>query len=118
MSMKTPHLETGRYGEGLARKHLEKIGHTILDCNWRHGKGEIDIISILEPFLVITEVKTRTSASYGYPHDDVTDFKQAILVDTAEAYLLENEIDLELRFDVISIILKPNLSIEHIEDAF
>jgi putative endonuclease len=118
MSMKTPHLETGRHGEEIAQKYLEKIGHSILARNWRSGKGEIDIISKIEQFIVITEVKTRTSAAYGFPHEDISEFKQSILEDTAEAYVLEKEIELELRFDVISIILKPNLLIEHIEDAF
>lgn len=118
MSAQIPHLETGRYGEEMALQYLKEKGHLVLARNWRFGKGELDLITRDEQFIIITEVKTRTNDKYGSPHEDVNETKQALLEETAEAYVLENNIDLELRFDIISIVLKPNLVIEHIEDAF
>ena len=118
MTRKSAHIAIGKKGEIIALEHLRLQGHEILATNWRHGKGELDIVSTMDQFIIITEVKTRSDSKYGEPHEDVDNRKQELLEETAEAYVNENCIDLELRFDIISITLQPQLLIDHIEDAF
>jgi len=118
MINKAAHIKIGERGEALAAKYLSEKDHEILETNWRYGKGELDIVSTDGKFIIITEVKTRSNSKFGDPHEDVDDSKQALLEDTAEAYVYEKEIDLELRFDIISITLEPQISIVHIADAF
>ena len=113
------HITLGKRGEALARKYLEEKGYHILDTNWRHGHDEVDIIAMDGDELVIVEVKTRTSDRYGEPEDDVTPAKENFLIRATEAYLEEKDLDIDSRFDIISIILNKNeFRIKHIEDAF
>lgn len=113
------HNEIGKLGEEQAQKFLLDKGYNILALNWRFKKAEIDIIAQQKETLVIVEVKTRTSIDFERPQEAVTISKQRHLVRAADAYIQENEIDLECRFDVISVlILNQKVEIEHIEDAF
>ncbi|MDP4184363.1 MAG: YraN family protein [Bacteroidota bacterium] len=113
------HNELGVAGEQLARDYLEKKGFLILDTNWRCGKKEIDIIAREGAELVIVEVKTRTGDYFGYPWESVTDHKIRLLVHATEAYIQIHDINLETRFDVVSVILTDNtFEIEHIRNAF
>lgn len=109
----------GRAGELLAIKYLEGKGYKILEENWRDKHKEIDIIALDKDHLVFVEVKTRRSIYYGSPVEAVDMKKQKCLVDAAEDYIISNNITLEVRFDIIAIIMgngKP--SINHIKEAF
>ena len=113
------HNQLGKKGEALAATYLAQKGYEIIEQNWRNARDEIDIIAIQNNFLVIVEVKTRSTDYFGDPSEAVTDKKQTFLIRAAEEYVIEKEIDLEVRFDIISIILKSNQhQIQHIEDAF
>lgn len=57
----------GRRGEDLAAAHLRSSGHVILDRNWRSRRGELDIVSLADGWVVVTEVKTRSGLGYGHP---------------------------------------------------
>lgn len=82
-------------------------------------KAEIDIISQDKKTLVFVEVKIRSTERYGQPKDFVSLRKEALMKEAAEAYLEINELELELRFDIISIVLKNGTSkIEHLENVF
>ncbi|MFT7613954.1 MAG: putative endonuclease [Parvicellaceae bacterium] len=118
MTKRAKHLRLGNQGEEFAYQYLIQQGHTILETNWRFEQGEIDLISVYDKFLIITEVKTRTSNKYGEPYEDVSNKKQEKLIDTAVAYCETKDIQLELRFDIISIVMEPKLIIDHIVDAF
>jgi len=59
---------------------------TIIDRNWRNGRGEIDIIAVDGRELVICEVKTRASTAAGQPEEAVSPAKQRRLIRLAEAY--------------------------------
>ena len=113
------HNELGIKGEILALEFLEKKGYTILEINWRFEKTEVDIIARKENTLIIAEVKTRTGAMFGYPEEAVNIAKQKNLATAAEEYLEKNNLDMDVRFDVISITFDVDKQeIYHIEDAF
>lgn len=113
------HNEIGKLGEERAQKFLLDQGYEILALNWRFKKAEIDIIAQQKETLVIVEVKTRTSTDFERPQEAVTLSKQRHLVRAADAYIQENEIDFECRFDVVSVLIQgTEMEIEHIEDAF
>lgn len=113
------HNELGVKGEILALEFLEKKGYTILEINWRFEKTEVDIIARHQNTLVIAEVKTRTGNQYGFPEQAVGIEKQRNLAIATEEYLERNNLDMDVRFDVISITMKNEVpEIYHIEDAF
>jgi len=113
------HNDLGKKGEEIALQHLKKNRYSILETNWRFGKDEIDIIAKHEEMLVIVEVKTRSSNYLEEPEFAVTKKKQGFLIRAANAYIDKKDLELECRFDIISIIVYSNKSIlEHIEDAF
>lgn len=113
------HNELGKHGEELAVQYLTEKGYEILECNWRNIHKEIDIIAKKDNVLVVVEVKTRQSEEYGEPDIAVTRQKQTRLISAANAYLFQNELDINTRFDVISIVMKDKEPlIDHIEDAF
>lgn len=113
------HNELGTKGESMAVKYLVSKNYTILETNWRWQKAEVDIIAQLNQILVFIEVKTRSSSNFLKPEEAVTDKKQSMLIEAAEAYCEAKQLDLELRFDIIAIIHDGNKTLtKHIEAAF
>jgi putative endonuclease len=113
------HIELGKAGEALAMAHLEGKGYRILEKNWRWGREEIDIIARDGSFIVIVEVKTRASDFFAEPEASVTKSKQRILIRAANAYVNNRRQSGEVRFDIISILLRPEgHELNHIVDAF
>jgi putative endonuclease len=113
------HNDLGKLGEELAVDFLQHNGYDILETNWTFQKAEIDIISQKENTLAIVEVKTRSSLEFGLPQDFVKPKKIQLLVKAVNEYLISNDLDLEVRFDIISVYIEDNeLKIEHLEDAF
>ncbi|MBT3647954.1 MAG: YraN family protein [Flavobacteriales bacterium] len=102
------HNDLGDLGEDLAVSHLMKSGYSILDRNWRYGREEIDIIALKDNDLAIVEVKTRASDYFGNPEEFVSRKKQAHLIRAANAYVQRNDLDVEVRFDVVGIILNQD----------
>ena len=113
------HNDLGKMGEELAVNYLIGKGYEILERNWRNKHKEIDIVAKDGGTLVIVEVKTRQSDGFGEPDMAVTRQKQKCLVYAANAYVLSKRLDLDIRFDIISIVFNQgNPKIDHIEDAF
>lgn len=113
-----PH-ELGKIGEDLAAEYLINQGYQILERNWRSGHKEIDIIALKDDILVVVEVKTRTSEDYGDPDLAVGTMKEQMLVWAADSYVRYKNLDVDVRFDIISVILnETEQRLEHIEDAF
>ena len=102
--MKTHQQILGQEGEDIAVKHLIYKGYVIIKRNYRNGHAEIDIIAQIEKQLVIVEVKTRNTSKYGDPEQSVSSKKQQLLAQATEAYLLNHDLDLMVRYDIISII--------------
>lgn len=113
------HYDLGKKGEETAANYLAAKGYRIIERNWRFGKDEIDIIAEYDNFLVVVEVKTRSTSYYGNPEEAVDEQKQGFLIRAANEYVLQKEIDLEVRFDIFSIVIESGKqTINHIEDAF
>ncbi len=113
------HNLLGEKGEKMAVDFLVAHGYEIIITNWRENKFEVDIIAIDKEEIVFVEVKTRSTDVFGSPEESVTLKKQQHLINGADHYIQENEIDLECRFDVISIILNSNQEeVKHIKNAF
>jgi putative endonuclease len=113
------HNELGAQGEAIAARFLIKKGYKILATNYRFKHLELDIVCEFDNHLVIVEVKTRSFDAVQRPEMAVTKSKQKQLIKAAHQFIIENEIDLETRFDVIGMILQGNRSdINHIENAF
>jgi putative endonuclease len=113
------HNELGKQGEQFAVDFLQNNGYEIFETNWVYQKAEVDIIAKKENILAIVEVKTRSSIAFGLPQDFVKPKKVKLLVKAVDAYIQNNNLDLEVRFDIIAIHKNgTNLSIEHLEDAF
>jgi putative endonuclease len=113
------HNELGKLGEDLAVDYLRKNGYTILDTNWTFQKAEIDIIARTEDTLAIVEVKTRSSLDFGLPQDFVKPKKIQLLVKAINAYVIERDLDINVRFDIIAIHKEgKSFAIEHLIDAF
>lgn len=111
--------ELGIYGENLAVKELIKKGYEIIDRNFRFKKFEIDIIAKKNLQLVVCEVKTRVTATIGEPFKAVTRNKQKQIITTADYFIKSKNLDIDVRFDIISIVHNSfRTKIEHIEDAF
>lgn len=113
------HNDFGKLGEELAVNYLTGKGYEILERNWHNIHKEIDIIAKDGDELVIVEVKARQTDEYGDPDIAVTKKKQRMLIAAANAYIQKNGLDIETRFDIVSIVFKNEEPvIEHIEDAF
>ncbi len=112
-------IELGKRGESLAIEYLKLNGYRILEKNWRTSHREVDIIAQDNNEIVFIEVKTRTGIYSGNPVEAVNVQKQRLLIDAAEEYIISNNIDLEARFDIISVIINGHKqNINHIKEAF
>lgn len=111
--------EIGDKAEEIAAGFLTKKGYTILERNWYSGHHEVDVIARHQDIVVFVEVKSRKSNSIQEPYMAVNRNKQQMLISAANAYIRNRNINDEVRFDVISIVLNHNEPVvEHIENAF
>jgi len=113
------HNELGKKGEQLAIAFLIKNEYKILEKNYRFQKAEVDIIAQKKDVLAVVEVKTRSTTYFGNPQDFVNPKKIKLLLSAIDNYVVEKDLDVEVRFDIIAIIhQKKETKIEHLEDAF
>ena len=109
----------GRWGEQVAAEYLQTRGYELVDSNVRTPYGEIDLIVRRGEIVIFVEVKTRTSASYGYPEESITPRKQEHMFASAEHYAQENALE-HWQIDAISVEGKPSgksPKITHFEDV-
>lgn len=119
----------GSWGEKKAQNYLINNNYAIVEKNFRNRWGEVDLIAIQGEFLVFIEVKTRKSLSFGQPESSINYRKKEKIRKLANYYLLKNDYsDLQVRFDVITIMISNdsnikrsnsnNFDLNHIENAF
>lgn len=116
------HNDLGKWGEDEAALYYEDRGYEILERDWKVGKRDIDLIALTEDkdTLVFVEVKTRQNSDLQEPEEAVDVKKMRNLAIAANAYVKLYGLDMDVRFDIISVIGKCSCveSIECFEDAF
>ncbi len=83
--------ETGRIAESLVAKILRDQGHKVIDQNWRTRWCEIDIVSTNKKVAYFTEVKFRSSSSFGAGYDYILDKKLKQLQFAAQFWLAKKK---------------------------
>jgi len=117
-------LSTGRMGETLAVKFLNKEGFRVFHTNWRAGHKELDIVAGKKDRIHFVEVRSRSSADVVSPAQTVGWSKQRLVMSAARAYMARYRIQAEAQFDVISIVFgtggigDPDYTLEYIPNAF
>lgn len=121
--MTTITKRVGDEGEQLAVDYLIEHGYTIIETNYRYGKGEIDIVAKSEKsdLLIFVEVKSRKNLEFGEPEYAITKNKIRQIRRMAQLYFYDKEIkEADCRFDVITVLYneqrKPLL--KHYINAF
>ena len=109
----------GEQGETIAAIRLQQHGYKLITKNWRFKHKEIDIIAQKDGKIVFVEVKTRSNTFFEAPSEAVTIKKQRLLIEAANQYMIKNNIDMEARFDVVSVIISGGKEVvEIMENAF
>jgi putative endonuclease len=110
----------GRRGEDLAAELLGRAGMVVLDRNWRCELGEVDLVARDGQVLVVCEVKTRSSTTYGTPLEAVDWAKVQRLHRLAYRWLEAHGLRVAtVRVDVVAV-LAPRLgppTVEHLRDV-
>ena len=116
-SFMAQHNETGKIGEGVAAKFLEKKGFRVIERNYNRKWGELDIVAIKDNLVHFVEVKTVSRKSYGghfeqevnnyRPEDNMHPWKLQRLRRAIQTYLLEKyrSSDPEWQFDLACVFL-------------
>lgn len=109
--------EVGSQQEKHAAEFLMKQGYNILEYNYFHRGGEIDLIAKDGSYLVFVEVKFRSTTISGYPEEAVDYRKMKSIIKTAQYYLLTHGYmeETPCRFDVVVIL---GNDVRLIQDAF
>jgi len=117
----SPDLATGRRGEDLAHRFLQRRGFKIVARNYRlsAGDAEADVIGWQGDELVFVEVKTRHSGEYGPPDRAVGEEKRIHLRRVAREYVRKSNTPWDqVRFDVVNVILADPPEVEWLPGAF
>ena len=98
--------KTGRLGEQMAARHLQSLGYSIVETNYRTRFGEIDIVALDGDVLVFVEVRARHGRSFGLAEESLTPRKRERLVQLSEIYLQSHPTSPPAcRIDVVAIAL-------------
>jgi len=99
-----PRHRLGRSGERRACRLLRREGLRILERNWRHPMGELDIVARDGDVLVIVEVRTGRRDFAGGPLHTVGPAKQARLMRLGQLYLRRCRwAPRAMRFDIVAV---------------
>ena len=113
------HNDLGTIGEQYAVDYLLKKGYEIRHRNYRYLKAEIDIIAQKLDAIIILEVKTRSTDFIENLSELITPKKIKLLVMATNHYMLDNDLDLEVQFDIMIVHKeKGAFKLNHIENAF
>ena len=100
--------ESGRLGEDVCVRYLERHGYTVIARNFHARYGEVDVIAETQDALCFVEVKTRREHAMVPPAQAVDLRKQQKLVLTAQIFLQRNPSDKQPRFDVFEVLTDAN----------
>lgn len=112
--------QLGALGENLAARFLERQGYVVRARNWRHPRGELDLVVEGVSGIVAVEVKTRRGNSHGKPLEAITADKVSRLRRLLVAWVRAHHAYAPaLRVDAIGITLYSDRAphIEHVENV-
>ncbi len=117
--MSSSRKRLGDWGERIAAEKLRADGYDIVAQNWRCAQGEIDIVARQRDEIAFVEVKTRRGRSHGTPEEAITPHKARKLLELAQWYCLEEDLDDDVawRIDLMAVELDTSgklLRCEHI----
>lgn len=109
--------ETGKLGEDLASRYLEKNGYKILNRNYRKPWGEIDIVGFKNNTLIFFEVKTQKKGLDFQPEENINRHKRFQLSRIVGTYLKEFKWpeNQDWQIDALAIIIDPEKRIGRIK---
>ena len=107
----------GKLAETLVADYLQARGLRLLERNYRCRLGEIDLILIDGPVLVLVEVRLRRNPGYGGAAASITAAKRQRILRTARHYF-SGKPEPACRFDVVLLDSLAQDRIEWIKDAF
>ena len=93
----------------------------VLARNYRAAGGEVEIDMVARDGdkTIFVEVKSRSTAEFGTPDRAISEEKIANIIRAARGYATRAGIEWsQVRFDVITVVFEPALSIVHLQDAF
>lgn len=115
-------LKKGRRGEDEACRLLEKLGHTVIERNFRKRHTELDIVSLDRRGIHFVEVKARTAPATADPLENVGPVKMRNMVRAAQDYIHSGKCpygEQEFFFDVVSVLFySDRTETEYFPEAF
>lgn len=113
--MKKFNLATGKIGEQIAKKYLEKNGYKIIEQNFKTKYAEIDLVARQKNEIVFVEVRTKKGDLFGTPEDSLDKRKLRKLWLNAQGYVNRVRWQGPYRIDAVCIVLKMDNTIERLE---
>jgi putative endonuclease len=111
------HISIGRLGEDIASGHLERLGFSVVERNYRRKCGELDIVAKKRGVLHFVEVKAGSwdkaewpkDGSERYrPEDHMHEAKRARMGRAIQTYLAEHGIDPETEWTADLVVVLIN----------
>ena len=119
---RTTAQQLGALGEQRALEHYERLGCHLVERNWRHGSGEIDLVLCDGEVTIFAEVKTRRRGGLD-PVLAVTREKRRRMRSLAAAWIREHPArprTATLRIDAVAVVLDERdrlVALEQYEDV-
>src|SRR5262245_1464886 len=97
--------QIGKSAEDVAAEFLRSQGLELLQRNYRGRSGELDLIARSGEVLIIAEVRTRSTESFGGAAASVDGWKQHKIIRAATQLLQQHKslAQLRVRFDVVVV---------------
>jgi len=111
--------QLGRRSEQVVCEYLERQGFELIQKNARVGRFELDLIMKRAHMIVVCEVRSRSSTTFGHPAETIDTQKKSRLRAATLEWLSQSEVPWrELRFDVATVVWQPSFTIDYYENAF
>jgi len=108
--------QIGDAAEDEAANYLARLGHSIIDRNWKTKFCEIDIVSYYNDTIYFTEVKYRKNDKQGGGLAAITPQKQRQMKFAAEYYALKNKVtNTNMRLAAIDMTGHPPIAVDFLK---
>ena len=86
-NLKPTTVQSGKFGEAIALKYLQKKGYALLHKNYYIQAGELDLIMQKNGIIIFVEVKLRSSKEFGTSAEALNNNKKRKLLRAIYIYL-------------------------------